>query len=154
MHWINHWSWLILASVLVFLEITLPTGYFIWGGIAAFLMASVVYVFPELHFLWQILLFACLASVFVTAYKMYLIRNPHVTEKTLLNRKSQQYIGQTVTLIEAIKNGTGKIKMHDVIWKVHGSDQAKDTNVQIVAVKNTTFIVEPIAKNETDSESI
>lgn len=151
MHWVNYWSWLILASVLVILEISIPTGYFLWGGIAAFVMAGIIYIFADLALLWQILIFASLTSIFVTAYKMYQIRNPNITAKPFLNRKNQQYIGQTVTLIEAISNGDGKIKVHDVIWKVHGNDQAKGTTVRIVAVENATFVVEPIIENATNT---
>ena len=152
MSWVDYWSWLILASVLVILEIIIPTGYFVWSGIAAFVMAGLLYIFTGLNFLWQILIFAGLTGIFVTAYKIYMIRNPNISSNPLLNRKNQQYIGQTVTLIDAIKNGVGKVKVHDVIWKVCGKDQAKGSNVRIVAIENAAFVVEPITEDGSHTE--
>ena len=145
MEWINdiiYWHWLILAIVLIILEILIPGAYFLWMGISAIFVGGLMYIFPEMAFLVQILIFAILSVITVMMYRSYRKKNPLVTDEPALNRRGEKYIGQSFTLKEPIINGVGKIKVDDSTWKIKGFDIDAGETVRVVAVEGTTLIVE------------
>ncbi len=153
MEWINdiiYWHWLILAVVMIILEMLIPGAYFLWMGVSAIFVGALMYVFPEMVFLVQILIFAVLSVISVVMYKSYRKKNPIVTDEPALNRRGEQYIGRTFTLEEPIVNGEGKIIVDDTTWKVAGIDMSAGMTVRVVSVEgstlkveNTTSIIEP-----------
>jgi len=145
MEWINeiiYWHWLILAVALIILEILMPGAYFLWMGVSAIFVGALMYVFPEMVFLVQILIFAVLSVISVVMYKSYRKKNPIVTDEPALNRRGEQYIDQKFTLTEPIINGEGKIKVDDSTWKIVGMDMPAGMVVRVVAVEGTTLKVE------------
>ncbi len=145
MEWINeiiYWHWLILAVVMIILEILIPGAYFLWMGISAIFIGGLMYIFPEMAFLIQILIFAILSVIAVMMYRSYRKKNPLVTDEPTLNRRGEKYIGQSFTLKEPIVNGVGKIKVDDSTWKIKGFDIDAGETVRVVAVEGTTLIVE------------
>jgi len=145
MEWINdiiYWHWLILAVALIILEILMPGAYFLWMGVSAIFVGALMYVFPEMVFLVQILIFAVLSVISVMMYKSYRKKNPIVTDEPALNRRAEQYVGQSFTLKEPIVNGEGKIKVDDSTWKITGADIDAGETVRVIAVEGTTLIVE------------
>jgi len=145
MEWINeiiYWHWLIVAVVLIILEILIPGAYFLWMGVSAIFVGGLMYIFPELAFLVQILIFAILSVIAVIMYRSYRKKNPLVTDEPALNRRGEKYIGQSFTLKEPIVNGVGRIKVDDSTWKIKGFDIDAGETVRVVAVEGTTLIVE------------
>jgi len=145
MEWTNniiYWHWLILAVVMIILEMLVPGAYFLWMGVSAIFVGALMYVFPEMVFLIQILIFAVLSVISVVMYKSYRKRNPIVTDEPALNRRGEQYIGRTFTLEEPIVNGEGRIKVDDSTWKISGVDMEAGASVRVVATEGTTLIVE------------
>ena len=145
MEWINdiiYWHWLILAVVMIILEILIPGAYFLWMGVSAIFVGALMYVFPEMVFLVQILIFAVLSVISVVMYKSYRKKNPIVTDEPALNRRGEKYIDQKFTLTEPIINGEGKIKVDDSTWKIVGMDMPAGMIVRVVAVEGTTLKVE------------
>ena len=53
-------------------------------------------------------------------------------------------MGRVFSLYEPIKNGQGKIKVDDSIWKVQGADCDITTRVKVIAVRGTVFEVEKV----------
>ena len=145
MEWINdiiYWHWLILAVVMIILEILIPGAYFLWMGVSAIFVGALMYVFPEMVFLVQILIFAVLSVISVVMYKSYRKKNPIVTDEPALNRRGEKYIDQKFTLTEPIVNGEGKIKVDDSTWKVVGMDMPAGMIVRVVSAEGTTLKVE------------
>jgi len=145
MEWINdiiYWHWLILAVVMIILEILIPGAYFLWMGVSAIFVGALMYVFPEMVFLVQILIFAMLSVISVMMYRSYRKKNPLVTDEPALNRRAEQYVGQSFTLKEPIVNGEGKIKVDDSTWKITGVDIDAGETVRVIAVEGATLIVE------------
>ncbi len=145
MEWINdiiYWHWLILAVAMIILEILIPGAYFLWMGVSAIFVGALMYVFPEMVFLVQILIFAVLSVITVVMYKSYRKKNPIVTDEPTLNRRGEKYIDQKFTLTEPIINGEGKIKVDDSTWKIVGMDMPAGMIVRVVAVEGTTLKVE------------
>ena len=145
MEWINniiYWHWLILAVALIILEILMPGAYFLWMGISAAVVGGAMFVFPQMPILVQVLIFAILSVITVMMYRSYRKKNPVVTDEPALNRRAEQYIGQSFTLREPIVNGEGKIKVDDAIWKITGNDIDAGETVRVVAIEGSTLIVE------------
>ena len=145
MEWINdiiYWHWLILAVVMIILEILIPGAYFLWMGVSAIFVGVLMYVFPEMVFLVQILIFAVLSVISVVMYKSYRKKNPIVTDEPALNRRGEKYIDQKFTLTEPIINGEGKIKVDDSTWKIVGMDMPAGMIVRVVSAEGTTLKVE------------
>ncbi|MEE9161211.1 MAG: NfeD family protein, partial [Gammaproteobacteria bacterium] len=104
MEWINniiYWHWLILAVALIILEILMPGAYFLWMGVSAAAVGCAMFIFPEMPWLTQILIFAALSVITVVIYKTHQKKNPTVTDEPALNRRGEQYIGRTIILTEA-----------------------------------------------------
>lgn len=147
MEWINniiYWHWLILAVALIILEILMPGAYFLWMGVSAAAVGCAMFIFPEMPWLTQILIFAALSVITVVIYKTHQKKNPIVTDEPALNRRGEQYIGRTVILTEAIVNGVGKTKVDDSTWKVTGADMEAGESVRVVAIEGSTFKVEAV----------
>jgi len=145
MEWINdiiYWHWLILAVVMIILEMLIPGAYFLWMGVSAIFVGALMYVFPEMVFLVQILIFAVLSVISVVMYKSYRKKNPIVTDEPALNRRGEQYIGRTFTLEGPIVNGEGKIKVDDSTWKISGADMEAGASVRVIAIEGSILKVE------------
>ena len=145
MEWINdiiYWHWLILAVVMNILEILIPGAYFLWMGVSAIFVGALMCIFPEMVFLVQILIFAVLSVISVMMYRSYRKKNPVITDEPALNRRAEQYVGQSFTLKEPIVNGEGKIKVDDSTWKITGTDIDAGETVRVIAVEGSTLIVE------------
>ncbi len=93
----------------------------------------------------QLVMFAILSIVSV-----YLARkfwNPNVpSDEPDLNRPGQRFIGKTYTLITPIENSTGKAKVGDSQWLVTGPDLPAGSKVKVIAIDDTTLIVEAANK--------
>ena len=137
------WHWALLAVVLVILEILSPGVYFLWLGIAAGLVAALLWVVPELGWQFQLLAFALLSIASVALGRAWLGRHPTDTDEPTLNRRGEQYIGRIVTLEQPIVNGQGKIRLDDTTWKIEGPDCRAGNRVRVVGTEGVVLLVEP-----------
>ena len=60
---LSFWDWLALATLLLILEVFGAGGYLLWISLVAVGIGALSYLFPELPWAWQFLLFAVLAAV-------------------------------------------------------------------------------------------
>lgn len=58
---LSFWDWLALATLLLILEVFGAGGYLLWIGLAAVAVGALTYLFPDLPWVWQFLLFGALA---------------------------------------------------------------------------------------------
>ena len=82
----------------------------------------VTLLIPATSMNMQVLVFSVLSVVAIIVWKFYGKKHPMKSDQPLLNKRGVQYIGRVFNLYEPIKNGQGKIKVDDSIWKVHGED--------------------------------
>jgi len=139
---LNHWHWWILAILLVLLEMFAPGVVFMWLGIAAGIVGLVLYLFPDLGWEYQLLLFSSLSVVSVVIWRVVQGKRPVETDQPMLNQRGAQYIGRTFTLEEAMDNNMGKIRVDDTTWKICGEDCAAGTRVKVVGVDGVILKVE------------
>jgi membrane protein implicated in regulation of membrane protease activity len=136
------WHWALLAVVLVILEILAPGIYLLWLGIAAGVVAALLWLLPALGWQTQFIAFALLSIASVALGRLWLARSTAHTDEPTLNRRGEQYIGRVVTLEEPIVNGLGKIRLDDTTWKVRGPDCKAGSQVRIVGTEGVVLLVE------------
>ncbi len=137
------WHWFTLACILLVLEITVPVAFFLWMAAAALASMLVALLWPSLG--WQVEM--GLFSVFALLSAIIWAKRPKqdvVTDQSGLNERNYQYLGATVVVCNEIKNGVGKVKVNDSIWKAKGGDAKVGTQMQVVRVEGSVFHVEPL----------
>jgi membrane protein implicated in regulation of membrane protease activity len=144
-----HWTWWIIAVVLIVLEMFAPGTFFLWMGASAGIVGVALFLFPELAWELQLTLFATLSIVAIVLARRYLQKNKGAHSK--LSQRGKRYIGRTVTVAEAIINGLGKVRIEDTLWRVRGRDTVIGQQVKIVAIEGATFEVESIASEPGES---
>ena len=138
------WYWWVIGFILLVLEILTPGYFFMWMAASGFLTGAIVLLIPAPSMNMQILIFSVLSVVAIIVWKFYGKRHPTESDQPLLNKRGVQYIGRVFNLYQPIKNGEGKIKVDDSIWKVHGEDCDINTRVKVVAIRGTVFDVEKV----------
>lgn len=142
------WTWWIIGFVLIAIEIVAPGTFFLWFGLAAFVVGALNFVFgvDSVIFGWQAqaILFAILAIGFaIIGRRMAAKKGPADTDKPNLNERSASLIGTVAILTDAITEGSGRAKIGDSTWRVVGPDLAKGERVKVTSVDGATLIVEP-----------
>lgn len=139
------WHWWIAAGLLLIIELSVPTFFFMWMGIAAALVGLMLLVMPGMPLELQLVLFVVLSLITIIIWRRYRENNPITTDHPLLNQRGQQYVGRVFTLQEPIVNGAGKVNVDDSTWRVRGADLSAGEKVKIVDVDGVVLIVEAAA---------
>ena len=139
------WAWMVLGFVLLAAEIVVPGIFLLWIGLAAIatgLLSLLLWSAP--FWVWQVqwLVFLALALVSAYAGKRIMTARADESDQPLLNRREAQLVGRTATLSEPIKEGYGRIRIDDTMWRVHGPDAPGGARVRVVAVDNSILVVE------------
>ena len=146
---VTHWTWWIIAVVLIILEVPAPGTFFLWMGASAGIVGVALLLFPELTWELQLTLFAALSIVTILLSRRYLQKNKGAHSK--LSQRGKRYIGRTVTIAEAITNGIGKVRIEDTLWRARGADTVIGQHVKNVAIEGATFEVESITPEPGES---
>lgn len=141
------WHWWIAAGILLIIELTVPSFYFMWMGIAAVLVGLLLLVMPFMPVEMQLVLFAILSIVTTYLWKVYREKHPPTSDQPLLNQRGKQYVGRVFALEEAIINGVGKVEVDDSTWRVQGPDLPVGDRVRVVATEGVVLVVEPLQNN-------
>lgn len=146
---VTHWTWWIIAVVLIILEVPAPGTFFLWMGASAGIVGVALLLFSELTWELQLTLFAALSIVTILLSRRYLQKNKGDHSK--LSQRGKRYIGTTVTVVETITNGIGKVRIEDTLWRARGADTVIGQRVKIVAIEGATFEIESIASEPAES---
>jgi membrane protein implicated in regulation of membrane protease activity len=137
------WHWWILAGLLLILELTAPSFFFLWLGIAAAATGFLLLLIPSTPIEAQLVLFSLLSIASVLGWRKYREARPIVSDQPNLNRRGRQYIGRVFTLERPIENGVGKVTVDDSTWRVKGPDLPAGTHVRVEDIDGVVFIVRP-----------
>lgn len=129
------WAWIVAGLVLMGAELALPGIFLIWLGLAALLTGLVAALAP-LPWQAQALLFAAL-SVAAVVLASRLDRR-HVA---VLNRADRGLIGREGLLSEPIRDGAGRIRFDDTLWRVTGPDLPAGARVRVTGLDGTVLRV-------------
>jgi len=145
MNWLNEisaWHWASLGIILLILEILGTAGFLIGSAIAAFLMAAIIGIAPELDWKWQLAIFSSAAIAFSVIYLKRFANFNENSDQPNLNNRAAQHIGKRYTLNEAIVNGQGRIQVGDTFWKIHcDEDLEASTQIEVTGIDGMNLIV-------------
>lgn len=140
-----YWHWIVFGLVLFILEMLVPGAIFMWFGAGAILVGSLLYFFPGIEWEWQMLIFASLSFASIFVWKKVRKNKPEDdTESGTLNQRGKALVGRQVPLVEAIKNGVGRVQIDDTFWRVEGEDLEQGALVRVVDTDGATLKVEPV----------
>ncbi|GAB4127574.1 MAG: NfeD family protein [Rhodothalassiaceae bacterium] len=134
------WMWFIIALILLFLELLAPGVVFLWIAIAAgatgIATLELQVLTPEL----QTILFAALSLLATWAGRRWF--RPKANEgPAAVNRGAAAHVGRRVVVTSAIRNGEGRVKLGDSVWKAFGPEADEGEAVEITGVEGTAFHV-------------
>jgi inner membrane protein len=138
------WNWVAIGLVLLVLEIAIPGVFLLWFGMAAIIVGALSIMFHNAaYWPWeaQIMVFLGLSLV-LAWYGKRMMDKGEVTDQPLLNKRSEQMIGRTATLAEPIKEGYGRIRIGDTLWRVKGPDMPTGARVKVSTVQGNELVVE------------
>lgn len=138
----GHWFWLSLGVVLAAAEIVAPGFFLIWLAVAAIVTGLLAWVLPIPAAL-QLLLFAVLSVAAVYAGRRWFKLNPIESDDPKLNDRGARLVGETVTVVEAIDGGNGRVKIGDSVWSARGPDAPVGARMRVTGADGSTVRVEP-----------
>lgn len=142
------WNWFILGAALLAIEILAPGVYLLWLGIAAIITGLVSFLLENTGiWVWQtqVLTFLALSIICVLiGRRVFLTSGSHDTDEPLLNQRERQLVGRTATLEEAIREGRGRIRLGDTLWRVTGPDLPAGTQVRVIEAQSGQLTVEAV----------
>jgi inner membrane protein len=142
---VEYWHWWALGGALLIVETVVPGFVFLWLGIAAGLVGTLLWLWPGIGPDFQILAFAGLSVASVVGWRRWRNAHPPSSDQPHLNRRGDQYLGRQFALVEPITNGRGRIELGDSTWAVTGPDLPARATVEVVGVDGTVLEVRPLA---------
>ena len=139
----THWFWLSLGLALGIAEMLAPGFFLIWLGLAALIVGLLDWALP-ISVPFQVALFAILSVLTVFAGKKFLKDNPIETDDPKLNDRGARLTGEIVTVVEAIADGNGRVKVGDSVWSARGVDAAVGARVRVTGADGAVLLVDLI----------
>ena len=140
----DHWFWFVVGLALLIGELLAPGIFLLWLAIAAGLtgFANAAY---DMSWQWELAVFAALSVILVLASWRF-VRGQHrpKSDQPDLNQHHTGYVGRRTSVLQAIKNGAGKVKIDDTVWDVTGPDMAQGTPVVVTGVNGAVLTVEEV----------
>lgn len=134
-------AWLVAALLLMASEMAIPEMFLLWLGFAALAVFALVLGVPELPIVWQGVAFGVFSALSIVVYLKFFRNRDTPSDRPLLNRRSEQLVGEVHPLEQAIVDGRGRLKIGDAFWVAEGPDLPQGTRVRIVAVDGMSLQV-------------
>jgi membrane protein implicated in regulation of membrane protease activity len=139
----THWFWLSLGLILGVAEMVAPGFFLMWLGLAALTVGVLDYFLP-ITVAYQVAMFAILSVLAVFAGKKFLQDNPIESDDPKLNDRGARLTGEIVTVVEAISNGNGRVKVGDSVWSARGTNAAEGSQVRVTGADGAVLLVEAV----------
>lgn len=141
------WSWWIFGAILIGIEVFAPGSFFLWFGLAAFVVGLITMIFGMENAIWvwqaQVIVFVVLALAFAVIGRSFMKkRGWDKSEQPNLNNRGAQLIGRHAILTQPISQGHGRAKIGDSTWRVAGPDMPEGSKVVVVSAQSSTLTVE------------
>ena len=141
----NYWTWAGIGLLLALGELVLPGVFLIWLGGAALATAVVVALGPDMAWYGQLAVFGVFSVVSIFVGRRYYKGRESDEGGDILNQRGARLIGKEFVLIEDMANGSGRVKIGDSPWLVHGPNGLKEGDmVRVVDVKGSALSVEAV----------
>ncbi|UUY09730.1 NfeD family protein [Pseudomonas sp. J452] len=141
---LSYWDWLAFGTVLLILEVFGAGGYLLWIGLAGASVGVLTFLFPELPWTLQFILFAVLSVLTAVLWWQRQRSAGKPSDQPGLNQRGSELLGRQFVLHEAIVGGRGKIKAGDSLWLVIGPDLPAGTAVKVTGQDGVLLKVEAV----------
>ena len=122
------WTWFLLGFALLVGEAIVPGIYLVWFGVSALVLgsASLLPFAAVNNWSWttQIVVFAILSLLTVMLARRYFPTGSDDDDAGRMNDPMGRQVGREATLMEAMENGAGRVRIGDTTWRVRVEDGA------------------------------
>ena len=135
------WLWLIGGVLLLILEVIAPGFFLVFIGAAAMATGLFTVMFG-LGTASQLALFALYAVIAVMVGRRFYANRTADSTDPLLNDRAGRLVGKVVTVVEAIDDHGGRVRVGDSEWSARGGPAAIGERVRIAGVEGNCLKVE------------
>jgi membrane protein implicated in regulation of membrane protease activity len=135
------WLWLIGGVVLLIAEIIAP-GFFLDFIGAAAIATGIFALLFGLGVAPQLALFALYALLAVLIGRRFYANSTPDSADPLLNDRAARLVGKVVTVVAAVDDHSGRVRVGDSEWSARGGPAAAGERVRITGVDGNCLIVE------------
>jgi len=136
------WLWLIGGVLLLIAEVIAPGFFLVFIGAAAIATGLFTVLFG-LGLTLQLALFAIYALLAVMiGRRAYANAATQHSDDPLLNDRVARLVGKVVTVVEAIDERGGRVRVGDSEWSARGGPAASGERVRITGVEGNCLTVE------------
>jgi membrane protein implicated in regulation of membrane protease activity len=135
------WVWLIGGVLLLILEVIAPGFFLVFLGAAAMATGLFALLF-DLGTSSQLALFALYAVIAVLVGRRFYANRNHDSTDPLLNDRVGRLVGKVVTVVVAVDDHNGRVRVGDSEWSARGGPAAVGERVRITGVDGNCLQVE------------
>ena len=144
LHLDSDWFWLIGGVVLLIAELIAPGFFLVFIGAAA-LATGVFTLLFDLGPVPQLALFVLYALLAVMLGRRFYANRASDSGDPLLNDRARRLVGKVVTVVVAVDEHSGRVRVGDSEWSARGGPAAVGERVRITGVDGTCLNVEPLS---------
>ena len=135
------WWWLIGGVILLIAEIVAPGFFLIFIGAAA-IATGLFVLLLDLGLASGLALFALYTVIAVAVGRKVYANKPVNSTDPYLNDRSARLIGRVVTVVEAVDDHGGRVRVGDSEWSARGGPAEPGSRVRITGVDGNCLTVE------------
>jgi len=135
------WLWMIGGVLLLIAEIIAPGFFLVFIGAAAMATGAFALLFG-LGTAAQLALFALYALLAVMVGRRFYANAAADSSDPLLNDRSARLVGKVVTVVVAVDEHNGRVRVGDGEWSARGGPAAPGERVRITSVDGNCLNVE------------
>ena len=136
------WLWMIGGILLLIAEIIAPGFFLVFIGVAALATGAFTLLF-DMPLAFQLILFTIYALVAVMIGRKVYANQAVDSTDPLLNDRAARLLGKSVTVIEAVDEHSGRVRVGDSEWSARGGPGRPGERVRITGVDGNCLLVEP-----------
>ena len=135
------WLWMIGGILLLIAEVIAPGFFLVFIGAAALATGAFTLLFG-MPLAFQLILFTVYALVAVMIGRKVYANQATDSSDPLLNDRGARLVGKSVTVIEAVDEHSGRVRVGDSEWSARGGPAAPGDKVRVASIDGNCLIVE------------
>jgi membrane protein implicated in regulation of membrane protease activity len=137
------WLWLIGGVLLLIAEVIAPGFFLVFVGAAAIATGLFTVLF-DLGTVPQLALFVLYALIAVMLGRRFYANRSSDSADPRLNDRAARLVGKVVTVVAAVDEHVGRVRVGDGEWSARGGPAAVGDRVRITGVDGNCLNVEPV----------
>jgi len=137
------WLWAIGGLLLLIAEIVAPGFFLVFLGVAAIATGLFTLLF-DFGLGPQLALFVVYTALAVMIGKRWYGEPDSDDPSIKLNEPAKRLVGKTVTVVEAVDDHGGRVRVGDGEWSARGGPAAAGERVKVTGIDGNCLTVEPV----------